>query len=419
MLSQLLSYIHGYLLIRVHGNSAERFLNACRYRGIHLWGLQASNGSYEMYISIRDFKKLKPVIRKTGTKVGIVKKFGLPFWLYRNRKRKMFFTGAVLCFFLLIWMSGFIWSIDISGNQSRTDDTLIKFLKTKSVQNGMKKSKVDCSRIVKDIRKEYDDVIWVSASIKGTKLIIQLKENEDSEVIQSEKSDKEDTNKDIAMDIVADRDCVIETITIRNGVLKVKPGSKVKKGEVLVSGQVPVNNDAGETISYQNHVSDADIIGKASLKYSDSISNTYVKKNTLDIYKEEYFLKLEDMQIALGGIKNEYENFKMYGNQKQIKLFDHLSISVFYGIRKVVPYKKEVKPYTEKEIRELLTVRFLRSCRNLRKKGVEIIGNDVKIYTGSEKSTARGTMKVKMPVGKVRPSKIIHISENMISEDGS
>ena len=31
----------------------------------------------------------------------------------------------------------------------------------------MPKSDVDCARIVKDIRKEYDDIIWVSASIKA------------------------------------------------------------------------------------------------------------------------------------------------------------------------------------------------------------------------------------------------------------
>lgn len=81
---------------------------------------------------------------------------------------------------MIIAMSRFIWNIDITGNQSRTDESILEFLGSKNVEDGMPKSDVDCARIVKDIRKEYDDIIWVSASIKGTRLIIQVKENEDS-----------------------------------------------------------------------------------------------------------------------------------------------------------------------------------------------------------------------------------------------
>ena len=157
MLSRLISYIQGYLCIRINGNSTERFLNACRYRGIRLWGLNAVHGAYEMNISIRDFKKLKPVIRKTGTKVVIVKKFGLPFSLYRRRKRKLFFVGAFLSIFLVFWMSRYIWNIDIEGNISRTDETLIEFLKTKSVQSGMEKSEVDYLGICLYQRDSSDD----------------------------------------------------------------------------------------------------------------------------------------------------------------------------------------------------------------------------------------------------------------------
>ena len=91
----------------------------------------------------------------------------------------MFFGGAFLFLALIFLMSRYIWNIDITGNQSYTDDTLLRYLETCDVKNGMPVGKVDCARIVKDIRKEYDDIIWVSASIRGTRLIIQVKENED------------------------------------------------------------------------------------------------------------------------------------------------------------------------------------------------------------------------------------------------
>ena len=73
----------GFIRIRVTGYSTERFLNACCHKGISLWELQPVQGAYEMNISIQGFRQLKPIIRKTGTKVVIVKRLGLPFF-YTN-----------------------------------------------------------------------------------------------------------------------------------------------------------------------------------------------------------------------------------------------------------------------------------------------------------------------------------------------
>ena len=101
MLLSLIRYLKGYLKIRVIGYSPERFLNACSHRGIYLWDLHSGQGAYEMYITVQGFRKLKPIIKKTGTKVIITGRFGLPFFLHRYRKRKLFFIGAFLSIALI------------------------------------------------------------------------------------------------------------------------------------------------------------------------------------------------------------------------------------------------------------------------------------------------------------------------------
>jgi similar to stage IV sporulation protein len=45
----------------------------------------------------------------------------------------------------------------------------------------------------------------------------------------------------------------------------------------------------------------------------------------------------------------------------------------------------------------------------LEKKGVEIIENSVKIYTGPEKAEAKGTLTVIMPIGMQAPSQLLEI----------
>lgn len=410
MLLKIIRYIKGYIRIRVIGYSSERFLNACSHKGIFLWGLKPVGGAYEMNITIKGFRQLKPIIRKTGTKVVIVRRFGLPFFLHKYRKRKLFFGGAFLFGVMIIAMSRFIWNIDITGNQSRTDESILEFLGSKNIEDGMPKSDVDCARIVKDIRKEYDDIIWVSASIKGTRLIIQVKENEDSlPVVNKTEEEKEQEARKNATDIVADQECVITDIVPRKGIAMVKEGDQVKKGDILISGQVPVNNDAGETIAYQYHESDADIRGQTAIAYEDSQEVVYQEKEYLDVQKEEYYIRVGDRFLRLATIKNHYEEWEMHSKERQLRIGKNFYLPVSYGIRTANPYRSEEKKHTKKELQQILSLRFKRYLADLEKKGVEIIENSVKIYTGPEKAEAKGTLTVIMPIGTQAPSQLLEI----------
>lgn len=63
MLRYILNNLAGYLRIRVEGYSPERFLNLCCYHGIFLWNLRPAKGAYEMNIRVRDFRRLRPMVR--------------------------------------------------------------------------------------------------------------------------------------------------------------------------------------------------------------------------------------------------------------------------------------------------------------------------------------------------------------------
>lgn len=413
MLLQIIRFIKGFLRIRIGGYCAERFLNACRHRGILLWDLRPISGAYEMNISIGDFRKLKPVIRKTGTKVVIIKRSGLPFLLHKYRKRKLFFAGFFLCLAIISIMSQYIWNIEITGNMGRTDETLLEYLEQKEVAGGMRKSRVDCARIVKDIRKEYDDIIWVSASVRGTKLLIQIKENEDSLPAGEEVSGTDET----AMDIVADQDCIIRDIVVREGIVKTEPGARVKKGDLLISGQVPVLNDAKEIIGFRPHKSDADIIGETAVAYEDSIPLHYIVKEYQNVSKDAYSFVFGRYRLTLGGIKNHYESFEYHGVKRQPKIFGNLYLPLFLEIQTVTPYRPLKKEYSEEEVKQILSGKFARYCEELEKKGVVILENNVKIYRESAVAKAKGTITVRMPIGKQVTSEQIEIPSAQEEED--
>ena len=86
MVKQFLQYAKGHVRIRVTGSSYERFLNICAKHQIFLWDLQSVDNAYEMNLSIRDFRMLRPLARKSSTKVRIIERYGLPFFFAHTQE---------------------------------------------------------------------------------------------------------------------------------------------------------------------------------------------------------------------------------------------------------------------------------------------------------------------------------------------
>ena len=413
MLISIIRFLKGYLRIRIVGYSPERFLNLCSYNQIYLWGLEPCGNAYELHMSVRGFRKLKPIIKKTRTKVTIVERRGLPFFLHKYRKRKMFFIGLFLCIALIYTMSLFVWDIHIEGNTARTDETILEFLETQEVTHGMLKSKLDCNRIVKDIRKEYDDIIWVSVSIQGTRLIVQVREN-------SDKNYKAETEETLAVpvDIIAEKSGTITSIITRSGVPQVHEGDCVEAGDILVKGNVEVNNDAGEVVNYQYQVSDADIFAETIYEYEDALSLTYYVKEYSGNNKSQFYLRVGDTFIGFGLLTHSYEEWERYTGESQMKIGDHFYLPVSYGTKVVKEYTSIAQTYEESEFKFILTKRFQRFCEELEKKGVVIIENNVKIYKGKENVTAKGTITVNELIGTEQAADIINIEDQEGNTDG-
>ena len=293
MIRSFIRWLQGYIRLCVAGYSPERFLNMCCFHNLFIWGLEPTEKGYEMYMSISDFRKLKPIIRKTHTKVTLEGRYGFPFFLARYRKRKLFFAGLFLCAVLLRAYSLFIWDIHFEGNERYPDTTLAEFLESEGVAPAMLRSRVDCPGIVKAIRKEYNDIFWVSASIDCSRLKIQVKENEDT-FPEKDSSVVPDGGEEKPVDLIASADGVVTKIVTRSGVPQVHVGDTVKKGDILVLGRVEVVNDSQEVVSYQYHRSDADVFADTQMEYTDTLPLTYQEKVYDGKKKYQSFIRLAD-----------------------------------------------------------------------------------------------------------------------------
>lgn len=88
MIHCLIRYLSGYVKIQIKGYSPERFLNLCCYHRIRFWGLTRIGTNYELYLSLSDFRKIRPYVRKTHTKVILKKTVWLSFFSLSLPKKK-------------------------------------------------------------------------------------------------------------------------------------------------------------------------------------------------------------------------------------------------------------------------------------------------------------------------------------------
>lgn len=375
---RLIQYLKGYVIIKVWGFSPERFMNLCSNHRLFLWNIVNFGDYYTMCISIRDFYRLKSITRKTGTRVVIRKRCGLPFFIPKIARRKVFVLGFLGSIVFWMWMSGYIWAIELQGNFYVTGDELMAFMAEQNVKVGMKRGAVNIEELEKSLRREYDLVTWTSARIDGTRLVVQIKENE-----LSETPPEEPLQEGAGYDLVAETDGTVVSIITRSGVPLVQDGSEVKAGDILVQGGVPIFNDDTTVRKYQYCVADADIFIRSVYKGKETLPVWYDDKQYSGREKKSAFIELFGRRFAVKLYRQPYETYDTVEDMRQVKLLDNFYLPIYYGTERVREYTMVTQRYTKAEAKAIFTERTVKIMKTLMEKGVQIIEKNVTIKKDS------------------------------------
>ncbi len=400
---EFLKYVRGYLRIRVSGFSPERFMNLCSNKGILLWKIEREGDVYYMNIHLGGFRALRPIVRKTGTKVAVLERCGLPFFLPKLFRRKAFIGGLMLA--VAFWMvsSLFIWDIQTAGNYRITDDVFNTFLRKQQVTVGMKKNELDIGALEKQIRRTFPEITWASARLSGTKLLIEIKENDAPIITQQEAAEE-------GSELVTDYDGTVVAIIVRSGVPKVKVGDTVAKGDVLVAGNVPVYNEDATVREYLYVDADADIWLEHALSFSARLPFDYVQKEYTGRTKKRLYLRVGNHEWKMP----QERPFLVYDSlirESRPMVFEKLSIPVYQGSYTYREYRNVEHEYTLEQAETLLYEKLRTFLASLEEKGVQIIEKDVKIDTNGGSWVISGQFTVQEAVGRS-----VLIEKNVIGE---
>ena len=396
MIVWLLHNWKGYVRLRLHGYSPERFLNLCNARGLEVWELMCNrDGDYEFYMTVEGYRRVKPLVRKAQVRLHIIGRFGIPFFIYRYRKRWYFGAGLAAFFLVLYVMSLFIWDIQFDGNYRYTYDTLIRYLDSQDIDYGMLKSRINCEDLEASIRTSFPEITWVSARVSGTRLLIHIKENEVLSIVP----EKDET----PCDIVADRSGTITSMVVRQGIAQVSVGDEVEEGQVLVSGRVPIIGDSEEEINAYLVHADADVVARTSREYEKTFPMLHRERAETGRRRRGWYLKAGRWSFTcLLPVRGQGEwDYAM--EEQQLRLFSNFYLPVYIGDirgKEMVSYESN---YTKEELEHISKAINYQFVKNLEEKGVQILENKDRIETSVSQCRLRGELVTQESIVRTQP----------------
>ncbi len=162
LIKLFLRIIFGYVRIEVEGYYIERFINICTNRKILIWNLKRKNEvQILLNIGINDFKKISDIVKRTNCKVRIKAKKGIPFLLYKYKKRKIFALFFIIILITIFISSRYIWNIEVLVQDNQIIENIEEELENCGLKPGIKKNSIDTYRIINELRLKRSDVAWV------------------------------------------------------------------------------------------------------------------------------------------------------------------------------------------------------------------------------------------------------------------
>ena len=395
MLFSFFKLLGGYCKVEITGSGKERFLNLCKNKKILIWNLVQKKESYSFYVSYKAHRFLNEIGEKSNTQIKIEGKYGLPFFLYRHKKRKMFYAGMFLSVLFIGFLSLFVWDIQIKGTEQYTEDEIRTYLSEEGIQTGILKKSIDCVRLEENIRQDFENTAWVSCDLKGTLLTVHIKESINTKDMSKNK-------EEIPNDIIASRDGIIESIITRNGTPLVKKDMEVKQGDTLISGIIYYYNDFDELLETSKISADGDVKARTFYSYEESFPLYQYEKKYTGKVKKEYTLCIYTWTFPSFGKKSIGKEFDTISETYPLKLGPSFYLPIGLEIKQHMKYEPVFVSLTEQEAKEKASEKIQHYLSKLTESGKEIRNKDFNIEVTGEECIITGRVEVVESIGKIR-----------------
>lgn len=297
--------LRGAVRITVTGGDIEALINMVAEQGLEVWNLRAHDGrKAEMNILLPHFFRLRPLLKRTGCRVKVTQRSGIPFFMARLMKRKFFLGGMVLFVIAMFALSSMVWNVEVKGNVKIPTDVVLAAAKKEGIypfQWGFRLQSQD--KLSRQLALALPYVTWIGVSKEGTTITIQ--------VVESAQPQREPLLN--PRHLVSKSDAVVTQIYAEQGRPVVQKDARVKKGQVLISGIL------GDEENTENVVAKGEVRGLVWREYEVEVPLVQKHNTMTGESKERFYVVLGDWAVQLWGYgKTPFSSFNTASDHKPL-----------------------------------------------------------------------------------------------------
>lgn len=330
------------------GYNFERWLNVLSNKGVEVLSaekIDVKNSKLE--VEIEREKQVETFLKSKNFQVVGKQYNGLA------RPLKFFGThfgiiiGIFLCFCFYVVASGYVWRIEIMGNENVNSNEIIEVLDENGVSIFSPLNRNSNEEIEKIVLNNFKNVSMVSVVKKGTSIIVNIKEK----LIINE-------NQGFGA-LLASEDGTIKNIKLIQGTPVVKVGDIVRAGDELVAPYVV--DSSGNCIPIEP---------KAEITFEFLLSGQSVHNNTVQVQKRtgrnvcERKMSFLDREIVTTKVEVPFESYELERRETYLSTstLPLKYVTLIYHEIENVTIEKSFSEVKDEKIQEAKSLAFARKA---------------------------------------------------------
>lgn len=291
-----------YIWVKTKTDNYNKLILKIKKLNVHIYQINYKNNFIYLNIKSNDFNKLKKYLLS----YKFTKEKDLGIFNFKNilKKYNRFFIAVLFGVFLIFFFSNIIVEVNIIHSKKEIRELVRNALEDKGIKRlTIKKEYQEIQRIKDEVLEEYKDKLeWLEIEVDGMTYNVRIEERIITELNEEERT----------CHIVAEKPGVVTKIVTYNGVANININRYVSKGDILISGEIKLNDTVKDNVC-------ADGIVYAEVWYTVKVSLPLNYEESKRTGKIRYNFMYED-EYGSHVILNSRLNTKEVENQKLISL---------------------------------------------------------------------------------------------------
>jgi len=228
MMKRAVNFFLGTVRVRAECPYPERVMNICALNNIAFWDYErVGPTTVEFSVFQTGYRKLGELAERGGFSIERARKSGVPFFLWRLRRRYALLAGLIVMLLAVWTLSLFVWEIEVSGNETLSAREILEALDELGVGIGSFGPTISSEAIANDMLLKIPKLQWIAVNVRGSRADVLVRERIDKPEI---------LDKTEPIMVYAVKSGVIKRMSVLEGKSVVKVGDTVQAGDLLVTG---------------------------------------------------------------------------------------------------------------------------------------------------------------------------------------